>query len=395
MGRRLPGLRLVVIAAVGLAAGQQVGHELYTLPESLLARVDRIGRLGADSGAIVPLGTSSRLLLPSSAAPYTMSRPVSLAAVDAPVCAVAVADYADQAVHVFAVPNRYRFSTFGGSRETPLFPSPASVAFAQLGRVLVADESGSVTMLDTRGFVRDTFRLPAKEPHAITQVIPGPQDELYDNWFAGRPPLSSNGWLPETPLVRIWRWRGRLLGTMGSIRTYPGKSFTQALNRGEIALSGDTLWFARYADGRLLAFSRSRPTAAPVRVVELPLYYKMMAPIEAFAASGGQIQIQNAVANHLTAFAIDPEGNFFLGQSTSWPSAGVLFRPRTILATVDRRGADHRAFDIGGEIRALAATKQLLYAVVLADRRLSVLVLRNPRFRGAGHTEACKWGLRE
>jgi hypothetical protein len=358
---------------VALACQEDV--RILSLPESFLEDLDRRGRTRADLHAVTPLSPAFQVSLPPTATPYVMENRFIVSGVGFPVCALAVADYGDLAVHVFSLTGNYRYSVFGGDREHPLFANATSVGFDAEGELYVADRSGLVTVVSPRGSIRDTLRVPRRHDGVASQVILGPYGKLYDHWFAWRAPDYSARWPAQTPLVRVWDLNGQQLDSMGSAHPYPGETFTHALNRGQIALRDDTLWFARRGDARLLAFSTTGGTSSPVREIELPLYYHMRPPIEG-RTSGHQIQ--NAVAAHLVAFATGLPGQLLVAQSVSWPDGGSVFRPRTVLATLGGRASEYRAFDLGGEIRGVAAADRWVYVILLAGGRSTVQAFRNP-----------------
>src|SRR5690606_32094980 len=126
------------------------------------------------------------------------------------------------------------------------------------------------------------------------------------------------------------------------------------------SLLRDTLWYARFADGRILGFPLGQSVTDPARTLELPVYFQMDPPswtrvIDTMSARRrGVLPVQ--LQRHIGAFAIDSIGNFWLAQYAG--------EGRHVLAALSQDGATYRAFDIGGRIRALAATDDFVIAIV-------------------------------
>jgi hypothetical protein len=325
------------------------------------------GRPLLDTAAIRPLAPVGTLALDSTGA-YSLSNPVSISAAGAPACRVAVGDRIDRAVHLFSHDGTYRSTIFGGGRDTTAFPNLRSVALDTTGSLAVADMGrGTLHLFAPDGSRKGTRLLPGPKGDASlgSQLVWGPDGRLLEQWFSFEVPIVSKDWDERLPLVRILEPMGGAEGGLGAVRREPGQTFTAALNRGIIARRADTLWYARRADGRLLAFDLARPGAEPVRTVDIPVFYHMSAPQEGRVP--GPVGYEVAVQEHVRAFAITPSGHFLIGQSRWFPEAapGTLFRPRTALTVLDPSGRHVGSYDLGGEIMSLAASDRWIYAILI------------------------------
>lgn len=359
-------LALVLAGACDQAAPEGAPSTLRPISRARFARIDADRPL-LDTAAIRPLAAVRALRLDTTAA-YSLSTPVAISAAGAPACRLAVGDRVDRAVHLFTHDGAYRSTIFGGGRDTTLFPNLRSVALDSTGALAVSDiAQGTLHLFAPDGTRQGTRTLPRlEEDYSLgSQLVWGPDGQLLEHWFSYDAPVLSADWDERLPLVRVLTPSGRGEGRIGAVRPEPGQVFTAALNRGIIARRGDTLWYARRADGRLLAFPLSRPGAEPARTVEIPVFYHMSAPQEGRVP--GPVGYEVAVQEHIRAFAIAPSGHFLIGQSRWFPEAapGTLFRPRTALVVLDPSGRPAGAYDLGGEIVALAASDQWIYAIVL------------------------------
>ena len=159
-------------------------------------------------------------------------------------------------------------------------------------------------------------------------------------------------------LVRVWSSDGDSLGKIGLATRYDDALFDLAMNDGAVALSDDTLWYARLADGRIFGFDIRTPLAMRPRTIELPLYYEMIPPEHSDAAVQAEDEtgfLGVDIQRHTLAFALDEGGNFLIVQSTG---------SGTVLAALSRDGGTYRAFDIGGMIRAVSVADGVVYAIV-------------------------------
>ncbi|HYR07783.1 MAG TPA: hypothetical protein VEQ60_08435 [Longimicrobium sp.] len=348
------------------APSEGASSTLRPIARQRFAAIDA-GRPLLDTAAIRPLAPVRRLALDGTAA-YSLSNPVSISAAGAPVCRVAVGDRIDRAVHLFAHDGAYRSTVFGGGRDTTAFPNLRSVALDTTGALAVSDMGrGTLHLFAPDGSRRGTRVLARlKGDFSLgSQLVWGPDGRLLEHWFSYELPIISKDWDERLPLVRILSPEGGAVGGLGTVRREPGQTFTAALNRGIIARRADTLWYARRADGRLLAFDLARPGAEPVRAVDIPVFYHMSAPQEGQVPGPAGYEV--AVQEHVRAFAIAPSGHFLIGQSRWFPEAapGTLFRPRTALTVLDPSGRHVGAYDLGGEIVSLAASDRWIYAILI------------------------------
>lgn len=369
----LPKLTSAAALSLAFAAGacndeappQGASSTLRPIARARFTAMDA-GRPLLDTTAIRTLAPVATLALDSTAA-YSLSTPVAISAAGAPTCRVAVGDRVDRAVHFFSHDGTYQSTIFGGGRDTTAFPNLRSVALDSSGALAVSDMGqGTLHLFSPDGARRGSRVLPRpKGDFSLgSQLEWGPGGWLLEQWFSFDAATESGDWDERLPLVRILDPADSVVGGVGAVRPEPGHTFTAALNRGIIARRADTLWYAKRADGRLLAFDLGRPGAEPVRTVEIPVFYHMSAPQEG-SVRGGEYEV--AVQEHVRAFAVAPSGHFLIGQSRWFPEAapGTLFRPRTALTVLDADGRHVGSYDLGGEIVSLAASDRWIYAILL------------------------------
>ena len=219
---------------------------------------------------------------------------------------------------------------------------------------------------------------PARTPNdsgAGNQVVLGPDGLLYDAWFSGNGPLvRREQWANDGALVRVFDRTGRMIRRIGRVSEYPGEGLTYFLNRGYVQIFADTLWFARRADARILAFPLNGPYDTPARILELPVYYRADAPIEDVSSDGSRVAVR--IQEHLRGFTVAPSGEFYVVQNLSWPamaSRSTPWLPRSVITVVRRDGMVQRRVSVDGRILALAATRDGFVGSVVLGAKLAAL----------------------
>jgi hypothetical protein len=300
---------------------------------------------------------------------------------DAPSCLVALGDIGDRAVHVFQSNGNYAFSFFGGARVRPEFGASmlSSLASGRADEFVVSTVGGRVVAFGGAGQRAWAGQLQparaANDSGAGNQVVLGPDGLLYDAWFSGNGPLvRREQWANDRALVRVFDRTGRMIRRIGKVSEYPGEGLTYFLNRGYVQIFADTLWFARKADARILAFPLKGPYDAPARILELPVYYRADAPIEDVSSDGSRVAVR--IQEHLRGFTVAPSGEFYVVQNLSWPdmaSRSTPWVPRNVITVVRRDGTVDRRVGVDGRILALAATPYGFVGSVVIGGRLAAL----------------------
>lgn len=362
------GVTLVAML-VACEAGRPKWESLST---AYLVRLDR-QRAHADSASVDTLPLMMQFRLPDSVNNYIMHHGTSLVALDAPVCRVALADQVDRAVHIFTTDGRYIRSIYGGGRDDPLLPSPTSMAITRSGHVVVRNFTGETVEFDSSGKVVRKLNLHMDgDPREAAGIIAvDNQGNIYDHWIGSGFSVPRSNWPHDAPLVRLWQSNGHYLGQDGSLAVYPPHTFTQALNRGALAILADTLWFARSADGRILAFPLRRSMAVPLRVINLPLYYQMDAPRE---EEKDGLYFTSA-ARHILAFAAAPTGELFFIQSTSWTTDSLgVGHSHIVLASIERDGSHYHAYSVDQSAVKIAVTTTHVYTLARPGEEWEIMV---------------------
>jgi len=292
---------------------------------------------------------------------YRFAFPTTLAVSANGGCQVAVGDLVDRAVHVFSLNGDYKYSFFGGGRSDVTFGGSglSSIAPAPDGRFLVATLAGRVLRFDEQGKAVHVseLALPADTPGVRThQIIQGPDGLLYDHWFAGEENvIRAAQWDRDSSLIRVFDASGRLVRRIGTVVRYPGVGLTHYLNRGEFRIADDTLWFARRADARILAFPLRGPYDHPSRVIDLPLYFQAALPVEYVSRDEHRVAVRSQ--DHLQGFSIGPDSLFYVIQDVSWPPIDQKASPYISKSIIDVVGRD------GIVRRSLTTTKHLVTAL--------------------------------
>lgn len=323
------------------------------------------------------------ITLPDSLVGFSLSTPVALSVGGSDGNLIAVGDRTDRAIHLFRTNGAYDRTVFGGGRDTSALMALISVAVNDQAEIVATDLwNGTLIRYPAGASHGESIRLTPPVPRGGlgSQVVLTNDGAVYEQWFTLNVPVNSALWTRDLPLVRQLSSEGQVLTSFGTVTRYPGVAFTAALNRGIIAVADDTLWYARRADCRLLAYAMNSPGPRPVRVVEAPLFYRMNPPREHQAvASAGGSRPQVSVQEHCRAFAVDDAGFFYLGQSVGWPeTASGLFRPRTALTVLDHEGGYIATYGLGYEILSLAVTRDLLLAILLDTGRHKRIVRAFP-----------------
>jgi hypothetical protein len=315
---------------------------------------------------------------------FHLTYPVMVAAGAANRCTIAVGDLADRAVHLFRSDGAYLQTFFGGGRENPTFANStlSSVAAAGdhflastvMGRVVTFGSGANSTAIGD-------LNAPTDSSRASTHlVIEGPDGLLYDHWFHGNLLIvRQNDWAHDSSLVRVYDRRYKLVRRLGSVSRYPGEGLTHLLNRGDIAIYAETLWFARRADARILAFPLNGPYDRPSRIVELPVFFRAEAPIEDVSSDGDKVGVR--IQEHLRAFAISPDGDFYVIQNVSWPHIAqqdTPFVPQSVINVYGRDGILKRTLRGPNNVLEIAALADVIVGIVGANGHLSAVEFAKP-----------------
>lgn len=321
-----------------------------------LATIDR-GRTTADTAAILQMSPAFEFEQPHHLEwPFRMRQPIGLGLVATPEATLIVADASDIALHRFAVcPPTYLRSHYFGGRDSSLIARLASMTVSQSGDIAIGDIGRSqILLLAPSGRLQSVIRLEGiSEEWSAARIGIGEDGRVFERALATPESRLRNG------LVRVWNAKGQLLAPIGRMQPFGARRFTIAANDGTFVLRGDTLWYARFVDGRILGWLTTEDRTAPVRIIELPLYFEIDVPTydslhDPSDLNGGILPVR--IQRHISSFAIDPSGNVFAGQH--------LRDGRLVLSAVSNDGKRHLAFDLGGKIRALAATEDAVYAAL-------------------------------
>lgn len=335
-----------------------------SLPDRDVARLDR-GRIHLDTTQIrhlVPLAITLSAPSDSARTPH----PQSVAFVGSPFCRIAVTDGFSAAIHLFTANGRFE-------RSIPLPPIEDSLGVTY--RTAIGSDGFMVVSEDTRGAIAvlSNGKLPwrAFTPtpllranrfgDALALTATG---LIVDHWFSAGRTWDTDGWRADLPLMRVWTRDGKEIARLGHVELFEGRSFTVVLNRGIPVVDGDTVFFARRSDARVLKFSLTHgDERASPGIVDLPVGFEMRPPVE--QSGGSEHPWRRIVEDHLTAFAVQPGGPFFAGIVMSYaPGDKPGLLPRGALAVFDRAGRQLGLFDVGGVIRALAVTPNRVFATV-------------------------------
>jgi hypothetical protein len=319
------------------------------------------------------------LAVPDSLELFNMSDPVRIAFADVPTCELMVADGLDRAIHIFDRRGAYETSIYGGGRDTSKLASIGDMVVSADGLVAVANP------LSTIGFFRrdgsySEFSVEKPDSTVISfSSLAVVGKSVFDHWMLGASKrFDYSPWADQTPIVLRYSLEGRLEGTLGHIRTFPGRLLNLAMNEGTLAAGRDTVWFGRRVDAVLIGYPVSGESA---RVLRLPLVHRMQ-PIREVPIPKGGGATEAVVEYHLHDFDVDERGNFYVVQALSWPrAAGAPFRPDLGLAVYSAAGEPLGLYDTAsGEVRAVAVGGSFLYLIVLEpeSRKLQVWRYRNP-----------------
>lgn len=348
---RMFGATMAILTASGVAC-RASAVSIATITDDQLASIDR-NRVRADSAAVAG-ATPAFIVEPPNASIWTfrMRQPVAIAAMPRG-CGVVVGDSDDDAVHWFAsAPGGYVTSFYLGGRDSAIVGRMGGLDVAADGSVLVGDAGrGAVAIVSTRGEVR-SLRLHLPDSSApLGRVARDAAGRLYEK----SKPLGT----ADSSLIRVWNRDGQRQGGIGTFRNFGDDRISHALNDGALAIRGDTLWFARFSDGRILGFPLRSRARLPARTVELPLYFEMEKPVAATLLdksdprSQGQLSAQ--AQRHVSALALDNSGNFFVAQYVNGTTQ--------VLVGLTRDGRTRIAMRVHGQIRALAATTTSVYVL--------------------------------
>jgi len=296
--------------------------------------------------------------------PYRMANPTAVGAVGPPVCRIVVGDPLDQALHLFDFDGKYEKSVaFGDPR------SPEVLTISALG---VDSETGNVEIFD----------VGRKKAVKVGLLDPGPP--------VTRPTVLP----PFPPGVLGTAFLGEVLpdaapGILGGfeLSVPDDEDLSQALNEGAVVTFGDTLWFARFVDGRFFKFvkgSDHRPRLA--QVVSIPVHFRIDRPEHVILDGVNKIPIQTQ--RHINAV-------FFHGQKAFTYLQTVTPYERWAIVTEDRLTGSAESFPVG-RVRALTAISDLVITIESVDHaetwvnRREVVAYRIPGSEGT----ACHESLR-
>jgi hypothetical protein len=293
--------------------------------------------------------------------------PQSIALTGAPLCKVVVTDGVDAEIHIFSVRGKFLESIPLGSLVDSV-PGTFRVAASRDGTIAISEDTRGTMAVARKG------RMPWKQfapPSPIRESRFGNalaftrDGSIVDHWFAPGRTWRSDGWQSPVPLMRLFNAEGAQLGQVGKTELFEGASFTPALNRGMPAVEGDTIFFARRSDARVLRFlvDSGAANVRPLAPISLPIGFEMRPPRERIGAK--EYPITRYVEEHLTSFAIEPGGGFFVGMILSYaPGETVGALPRGALGVFDRSARLVGLYESGGLVRSLAVSEDLIYAII-------------------------------
>jgi hypothetical protein len=370
--------RATLILIIACSCDRYNGEIVTWLPDEMMREIDR-DRLKVALTAIGSLEPQFELLIPDTlGAPYDLYLSSPLAVAPPPNCFLAVGDRRDGAVHIFDFKGRYSNAIYGGLPDTSVTTGYRDFVVLESGALLFAHaQLPRLTYLTRSGVVSRRIDLPLR-----VSALAASDDLIYG--------VAGDERYRDALVVGVDS-AGAIRSRLGNLIPYSNSDFTLGLNRGELNVSRDTLWFARFVDGRVVGLPYDGTAA---RVMELPLFFEMT---RIFAtepsADGGRRPL--GVTPHLVAFAIDPEGNFWFAQRIEGSRipgrSGSPFR--SVLSTISPDGRYH-AYHLGGPVYDVAAAEDLLFATVLdtvVTGRRRLFAFTNPHITQSGVT-ACRDG---
>lgn len=364
------------------------GPRYWALPEAErapLGGAERLTRIVATRLAPV-----FELRIPTESTRFSMGSSVDLGAGKVgDGCIVAVGDRVDRAVHLFSEDGRYLMTIYGGGRDTTRFPD-LQVTGISSGRVVVGDgATRTVWLFDVRGAAVAAVHLPSSvrpTPPRIRVVYDG--SRVYELWAAPNGKSSASWDAMGIPLIRAFDRKGRVVGGYGELDHFSGWSFPSALNVGDLALHGDTLWYANAAQGRVDGYAlRAGRRTGPARRLALPVFFLPRPPLELRDPGDGAAEA--LVEYHLSSFTVGPGGEFLAIQATSYPEYSprlAAYQPQVVVSAVTPAGRLVGTFDLGLRPVTLAATPQYWFAIVqdTAHRVTRVFAYPSPFKSDAG-----------
>lgn len=343
---------LVIAVSAALACGPKDVREI-SLPDEMFGTLDE-GRELVDPGRIERLDQwetydGSTVI----AKGYRFSKPTMLATSGAPHCIVFVADGIDQAIHRFSPSGDDLGSLYVGGRDRPDVAGITSIAAGSDGTLLVGDgERARILRFDVTGHAAGAIALPPVASTIPAVRLAFSEDGRIFERLAAFPP--SQG-MPARP-IRIWSQSGRQLGIIGSVVDIAGSVFAEYLNEGAMQVLADTLWYARFSDGRLLGYPIDPVRSPRPRIIEVPVFFHMSRPTQALSGRDGVLL--SASTRHITDLALDPDGNFFVSET-------VVPGGRWALTILDRSGDVRKILDLGGNILSVTVPGACVIASVM------------------------------
>ncbi len=285
----------------------------------------------------------------------------------------------------------------GGIADTSAITNVTAVSLR--GRMLAAADVTEQTVTVYEDYITRvrTLHVPPPLSGDANATVFGSEIALADNdilaehWIESSWPVTETGqWNDNIPLVHLWFGRASRFSGRGTLWRSDG-ALTPLFNQGRLVAENDTVWFGRRSDGRLLGFSTIGSGRAASRVIEPPILFRGEVPVEVLDDKGRTVDA--AAPYHMIDFGIVPSGRFFLLQSESFPelprtvsdlrdfrSAGLEYRPRSVLVVLDRAGDILAAYRVDPyDPWEIAVTETVIVLLTLDEaRQRRVLLFDNP-----------------
>lgn len=338
----------------------------------------------ADSTSVAPVLDSALLAaeqpafvdftLPDSVQGFDMTAPVSVAIRPEGPCVVGIVDRSETAIHYFTVAGQYLGTiSLAGRSHNPLSGldqigiAPDGTSYVwELGRRRIV----AINWADRHIRLFRSDAITASMP-PLGEVQPVAPNRLLENWMTTSIPVVSGSWAEEhLPLVRVIDTLGGYHGGLWRISDRPGQLLTHALNQGQLAMRGDTIWFAYFASGQIVRGVLNRE-AEPWRIrdtarISLPRLYPTEAPKWFRSASSDSVGTAD-VDMQIQSFSVTSDGYLVVAQTLSYPPPKDRTRvhiPSSAVVVYDHSGRFVRGWRTQGKVRDLAVGRGYLIVIV-------------------------------
>jgi len=351
-----------LLAALGCS---ERGYERISVSNEVLQRIDGSRAQGVLEQEAPPNPVFVLERPPFDVWTYRMASPTAIASMGPPVCRIIVGDLLDQALHLFDLSGEYDKSIAIGA--------PRSPEISAISALVMDPAVGTI----------DIYDAGRKKSVRVNLLEPGPPIVR-----SAAPPLLAAGLSGTASLDEVLLDDSpEGLGEY-DLSVQEDEKLSRALNEGNVMSAGDTLWFARFVDGRIFKFEMGSDHRLHLaRVVSPPVYFRIERPEHIVLDGPGEIPIQTQ--RHLQVFFVHDKGTFVYVQT-------VTPYERWTLVIAEQSTGSTASFSVG-RVRALTTIDDLILTLESVDdpeswsRRREVVAYRNPLATGT----SCREGLTE